>query len=196
MLKFFSSKYLGVKNLFASFLIVGLLFSATPIAQASNFEQLEIVQNVTDNTVVTINNSVHSEYFNNDLVTPQSIIINNGALDIDIYSKGPTIFADWTYKSSLNNKTGIGYITSVSLTMTLQYREDFLHSWEDVETTQFIYAGGQGFTEENQDSFWSTREGTYRVVMSGTVTGTTGFTTVASKASKSIKVTEIVDVWT
>ncbi|WP_025684379.1 hypothetical protein [Paenibacillus maysiensis] len=62
--------------------------------------------------------------------------------------------------------------------MTLEYREDFLHSWKTVDTVRYNYRGGLGAGEHNERTFYPDQKGTYRVYLSGNIYHAQGGTNI------------------
>lgn len=77
-------------------------------------------------------------------------------------------------KGAWEFNTDTRIITGVSIVMTLQYRENFLHAWQTVDTSTYIYPGGQGGNEYNEKAYYPSEAGTYRTCASGTLTHTGG----------------------
>lgn len=165
------------KKLLALFVVLGLLLTLSPFgnskASAAEPSTLPPSEGIVSAPI--------SEEGSTLTITPQSTVIDNKSIEVDITGKLGMITGSFKYKSK------VGPVTFVSLTMTLQYRENFLDSWEGVSTKSFVYAGGQGLIEENEANFPAYNTGTYRIVMNGTVTGTEGFSMVSNRASASKK---------
>ncbi|NMM55570.1 hypothetical protein [Paenibacillus aquistagni] len=180
-----ASKFL-CKKFVATILTLALLFVLVPFNEV-RAESLEATSQLqTENNVVTF---FDPEFGSNGIrtiepgVTPLGGVIDNKAMDIDISVYNGKILGQWKYKSS------IGLVTFVNLKMTLQYRENFLHSWADIDEAEFVYHGGLGFIEENEAEFQpSMGSGSYRIVMSGQVSGEFGYSLVLDRASSTLKI--------
>ncbi|WP_368657094.1 hypothetical protein AB3Z07_13825 [Metabacillus halosaccharovorans] len=77
------------------------------------------------------------------------------------------ITGSWRY-------TGTSTITRVYINMKLNYRENWLDSWDTYDSELFSYSGGLGLQEENEKTWYPTKKGQYRVCASGTITRVTG----------------------
>ena len=170
LFKCFSMKKFAIMFFVISILLCCSTLNSTKAAPLNEF---------LDNSVVTIANG-DSSFVTTNIVNPQSAIIDNSSMKITISSSplGP-ITGGWKYTSK------VGPVTSVALTMTLEYRKNFLHSWEEVGSVDFIYAGGQGLIEENEHTFFeeTSKVGSYRVKFNGTITGTQGYSVVKDRVS-------------
>ncbi|WP_411343520.1 hypothetical protein ACE3MZ_18155 [Paenibacillus sp. WLX1005] len=85
------------------------------------------------------------------------------------YRSGDELLFDWRY-----NRPG-AKITRVEVTATIQYKKNaFDQNWTNIKTISFEYPGGQGSFAENQVEYHPTKEGTYRVKLTGLFRTTTG----------------------
>jgi hypothetical protein len=182
---------LTIKKTLAAFLIIGLLLVLAPFNEVGAAAVEPSIQNQQDDSIVTFTNTENTESLSlapeaTNTDTPQATvapraIIDNSSMDITISGSYGVLFGNYTYTSK------VGIIQFVNLTMTLQYRENFLHAWEDKKTVPFVYAGGLGLIAQNQASFVAGETGTYRIVMNGNISTSGGGSIITNRASSQIK---------
>jgi hypothetical protein len=155
-----------MKKIFSVFTALFLLFIIVPFGLVSAQEKTQaqstngVAQSGTSVTVVT---------YETNVVSPQKA---NFYVDLSVRNTGG-LLAQWTYSNPGK------LITKVDLTMTLEYRENFLYAWKTVNTYRFSYPGGLGSKEQNEHTFYPDQKGTYRVFVSGNIYHT-GFTNIQS----------------
>lgn len=172
------------RKLLAVFVVMSLLLTLNPInvSNASAVEGSSVVEEgaseVTEGSIVTFTTPVTVNSDESIEISPQAII-DNSAMDLEVFGTRGAIVGNWTYTSK------VGPVTFVDVTMTLQFRQHWLHGWEDVDYREFEYGGGGALFEENQATFTSTatRSGQYRIVMNGTITCRNGGSIIKDRAS-------------
>lgn len=171
------TKSISIRKLFVCFLAISILFCLGGF----NSTKAETLNGIPVNSVTTIQNS--GSLTNEYEVNPQSGVIDNSVLKMGITASptGP-ITGSWKYTSKVGN------VTFVNLTMTLEYRKNFLHSWEEVGSVDFFYVGGLGLIEENEHTFYeeTSAVGSYRLRFNGRITATNGYSEVLDRISKTV----------
>ncbi|QWU15687.1 hypothetical protein SAMN04487895_12735 [Paenibacillus sophorae] len=97
--------------------------------------------------------------------TPESIVTPQATDPFNLWFGTSSVGLEGNWSFNYPGKM----VTLVSLTMDLQYRKNFLDSWETVDGAGFYYPGGLGSTEENQSTFYPTEAGQYRLHLTGNV---------------------------
>jgi len=171
------TKSISMKKLFVGFLAISILICLGSI----NSVKAANLNGTPENSVITIRDI--GSYTNANEISPQNVVIDNSVLKMDISasSLGP-ITGSWKYTSKIGN------VTFVNLTMSLEYRKNFLDSWEEVGSVDFFYVGGLGLIEENEHTFReeTTAVGSYRLKFNGTITGTDGLSKIINRVSKTV----------
>lgn len=155
-----------MKKAITSMIVVSLLLLSHPFqASASTLNQT----NVIDHSMVTsvINNFEDSTVANDTYENTERSLTNSFGSDVFFFNN--LVTGSW-YFTAPSGKL----ISSVNVNMTLQYRQNFLDSWDSVATYKFNYSGGLSNDERNQHTFTTNATGQYRVNINGTFYTTDG----------------------
>ncbi|MEC0233001.1 hypothetical protein P4H71_01345 [Paenibacillus kribbensis] len=156
-----------MKKIFSVFAMLVLLLTIAPFGLVS---AQETTTQASSSSVLQSNNpaTVTSETYGNGNISLQKA---DTYLDLTVHKYGG-LLAEWDYKNPGK------VVTKVDLIMTLEYREDFLHSWKTVDTVKYSYPGGLGAGEHNERTFYPDQKGTYRVYLSGNIYHNQGGTNI------------------
>lgn len=162
------------KVLFFLTLIISLSFVVPyGTASANSLENKQVTSNVIDSDKKTIveNGSEPFSILKEDSLTDDEISTQGFCLScikVDISNKSyGGILGEWSIKAP-------AIVRRVNIVMTLDYKKNWYDLWDTVDTEVFIYAGGLGYTEDNEKTFYPGKAGKYRVCISGTLETVSG----------------------
>ncbi|TQR32743.1 hypothetical protein C7Y47_11470 [Lysinibacillus sphaericus] len=105
------------------------------------------------------------------LEEPDSVVNRFGIsftdFEVNLTKGYGSLTGHWKYKANTSTRR-------VNITMKLNYRKNWLSSWEEYDSVYFNYAGGLGKIEENSQSWYPKKAGQYRMCASGVITTVSG----------------------